>query len=112
MDINIVKIIISLFLILTVTTLAKKVPALAGLIAVMPLTGALILFWVAFENKENYQLMTEFSKSALLGLVPTIIFFLVAFVCFKYRISIFLSLFLSFSSWVFSAIIHQWILKR
>ncbi len=112
MEINILKIIISLTLIITVSWLSKKIPSLAGLIAVMPLTGALILFWVAFENRGDYDTITCFTKSALFGLIPTIIFFLTAYICFSYRLSIILSIFLSFSCWLFSAIIHQWILNR
>ena len=38
-------------IILAVTALGKKVPVTAGLITVMPLTGALALVWMYFENR-------------------------------------------------------------
>jgi len=46
-----IKIIISLIVIVAATAIAKKLPSAAGLIGVMPLTGALVLVWVYLENK-------------------------------------------------------------
>ena len=49
----------------------------------MPLTGAMVLVWLYIENRGDSVIMVNFAKGALRGLVPSILFFLVAFICFK-----------------------------
>ena len=41
-----IKIIISLIVIVAATAVGKRLPSAAGLIGVMPLTGAIVLVWV------------------------------------------------------------------
>lgn len=105
------KVIISIVIILIATAIAKKYPSAAGLIGVMPLTGALVLMWVYMENKGNSEVMQAFAKGALWGILPSILFFLVALICFKKQIPLPGVLALSFGVWLIAAIIHQWILK-
>jgi uncharacterized membrane protein (GlpM family) len=106
-----IKTFISVILILVATAIAKKFPSVAGLIGVMPITGALVLVWVYIENKGNTTVMQEFTKGALWGILPSILFFLVAFLCFKKQISLPFVLVSSFGVWIGAAIIHQWILR-
>jgi len=106
-----VKIIISVIIILAATAIGKKVPSLAGLIGVMPLTGALVLVWVYLENKGDTQIMQEFTKGALWGILPSILFFLVALVCFKKLLPLPIVLASSFGIWLAAAFVHQWLLK-
>jgi uncharacterized membrane protein (GlpM family) len=73
----------------------------------MPLTGALVLIWVYIENDGRYDTMQAFTKGALWGILPSIVFFLVAFVCFKERLSLPTTLLASFLSWCLAAVIHQ-----
>jgi len=47
------KIVISIIILLVATAIAKKFPSAAGLIAVMPLTGALVLVWVYLSLFNN-----------------------------------------------------------
>ena len=61
----IIKTLLSLCIILIATGIGKKFPSLAGLIGVMPLTGALVLVWVHLENKGNPDVMLPFAKGAL-----------------------------------------------
>ena len=106
-----IKIIISVAIILVATGIAKKFPSLAGLIAVMPLTGALVLVWVYLENSGNPQVMQAFAKGALWGILPSILFFLVAFLCLKKEVSLPLLLAASFGVWLIAAFIHQWLTR-
>lgn len=106
-----IKIIFSLSIIVGATMMAKKLPATAGLIGVMPLTGALTLVWVYLENKDNPNVLQEFSLGALFGLLPTLLFFLTAFVCFKKHLTLPMVLAASFGAWLAAAAIHQWLLK-
>lgn len=106
-----IKVIISVTIILTATAIGKKLPSTAGLIGVMPLTGALVLVWMYLENKGDPNVMQEFAKGALWGILPSILFFLVAFVCFKKQLPLPLVLVSSFGVWIAAAFVHQWMLK-
>lgn len=106
-----VKVIISVAIILTATAIGKKLPSTAGLIGVMPLTGALVFIWMYLENKGDPNVMQEFTKGALWGILPSILFFFVAFVCLKKQLPLPLVLVSSFGVWVVAAFLHQWILK-
>ena len=102
------KVTLSIVIILVATAIAKKFPSAAGLIAVMPLTGALVLVWVYLENKGNTEVMQAFAKGALWGILPSILFFLVALLCFKKQVSLPGVLASSFGIWLLAAIVHQW----
>ena len=106
-----VKVAVSIVVILVATGIAKKLPSTAGLIGVMPLTGALILVWVYLENKGNAEVMQIFTKGALWGILPSILFFLVALFCFKKQVSLPGVLASSFGIWLLAAIVHQWVLR-
>ena len=105
------KIILSIAIILIATAVAKKLPTTAGLVGVMPLTGALVLVWVYLENKGDPGIMQNFTKGALWGILPSILFFLVAILCFKKHFSLPIVLFLSFGSWLVAAVVPQGILE-
>ena len=50
-----IKIIISLIVIVAATAIGKRLPSAAGLIGVMPLTGALVLVWVLLSLSQVSQ---------------------------------------------------------
>ena len=105
------KILFSIAIILGATAVAKRYPSLAGLIGVMPLTGALVLVWVYLENRGDQLVMVSFAKGALWGMLPSLLFFLVAFFCFKKGFSLPLVLGSSFLVWLTAAGVHQALLK-
>jgi len=84
---------------------------LATVIGVMPLTGALVLVWLYLENKGDPVMMQDFTRGAIWGILPSILFFLVALFCFKRNLSLPVVLIFSFAAWTGAAIIHQWLLK-
>jgi uncharacterized membrane protein (GlpM family) len=102
---------ISLGVILAATAIGKRLPSAAGLIGVMPITGALILVWMYLENKGNPAIMQEFTKGALWGILPSILFFVVALFCFKKHFSLNSVLEASFGAWLAAALMHQWLLR-
>lgn len=106
-----IKVSISLFVIVAATAIGMKLPSAAGLIAVMPLTGALVLVWVYLENNGDPQTMQNFVKGAQWGILPSLLFYLVAFFCFRKHLPLSIVLTASFGAWLGAAIIHQWILK-
>ncbi len=106
-----IKIALSLIIILVATGIAKKLPSLAGLIGVMPLTGALVLVWVYLENKGDPRIMQTFAKGALWGILPSILFFVAALLCFRKGFPLALVLCAGFGVWLAGAAVHQWCLK-
>jgi uncharacterized membrane protein (GlpM family) len=106
-----IKVALSVGIILVATAIAKRFPSIAGLIGVMPLTGALILGWIYFENNGDPQVMQGFVKGALWGILPSVLFFLVAFFCLRKELSLTTVLVASFAAWLMAAFVHQWALK-
>ena len=60
-----IKLAISVAVILAATGVARKFPSIAGLISVMPLAGALILAFVYYENKGDWQVMQGFTRGEI-----------------------------------------------
>ena len=106
-----IKALLSVAVIFVATAVGKKLPSTAGLIGVMPLTGALVLVWMYVENKGAPAIMQDFTKGALWGILPSILFFVVALFCFKKHCSLPIVLVSSFGVWLVAAFVHQWILK-
>jgi len=108
----VIKLLISVCVIAFCAQIGRKLPTLAGLIAVMPLTGLIVLVWLYRENPGNFDLMTEYTKGALWGIVPSVLFFLVAFICFRRHLPFWLVLCASFAVWLIGAFVHQWLLGK
>jgi len=106
-----IKLLISVCVIAFCAQIGRRLPTLAGLIAVMPLTGLIVLVWLYLDNPGNFNLITEYTKGALWGILPTILFFLTAFLCFHKKLSLWIVLCASFAVWLVAAFIHQLLLK-
>ena len=105
-----IKAVVSLAVIISATAIGKKWPSAAGLIGVMPLTGALVLVWMYRENKGDPKIMDKFTRGALWGILPSILFFLAAFFCFRKNLPLPVVLISSFGVWLGAAFVHQWLL--
>ena len=108
----VIKLLISVCVIAFCAGIGRRLPTLAGLIAVMPLTGLIVLVWLYLDNPGNFNLMTEYTKGALWGIVPSVLFFLVAFVCFRRHLPLWIVLCASFAVWIIGAFVHQWLLTK
>ena len=106
-----IKVALSVIIILAATAIGKRLPVTAGLIGVMPLTGALVLVWIYLESDGDAGIMQQFAKGALWGIVPSILFFAVALLCFKRGLPLSIVLVSSFGAWLGAALVHQWLLK-
>jgi len=106
-----IKLLISVCVIAFCAQIGRRLPTLAGLVAVMPLTGLIVLIWLYLDNPGNFNLMAEYTKGALWGIVPSVLFFLVAFICFHKKLSLWIVLCASFAVWLVAAFIHQLLLK-
>ena len=108
----VIKLFISLCIITLCTQIGRKLPTLAGLIAVMPLTGLIVLIWLYLDNPGNLNLIADYTKGALWGIVPSVLFFLVAFLCFQRRMSLWIVLCASFKVWIVEEFIHQFFINK
>jgi len=108
----IAKLLISLGVIIFCTQIGRRIPALAGLVAVMPLTGLIVLMWLYWDNPGDFGLMRDYTKAALWGILPSILFFAVVLFCFRRQFPFWLVLCAGFAVWVIAALIHQWLLNR
>ena len=106
-----IKMAISLVIIVAASELAKKIPSAAGLIGVMPLTGALVLAWVYIDSAGDARIMEQFARGALWGILPSVLFFAAALVCFKRGMPLGTTLAAGFASWLSAGILHQLLLK-
>ena len=105
------KLSISIAIIVFCSQVGRKFPSFAGLIATMPLTGLLILIWLYSDNPGDHNLMINYTRGALWGIVPSVLFFLAAFLCFRKQLSLPLVLSAGFGVWLIGAFCHQWLLK-
>jgi uncharacterized membrane protein (GlpM family) len=108
---TLLKIALSMVIIFIATAVSKKLPSTAGLIAVMPLAGALVLVWVYIENKGDPQVMQGFTIGALWGILPSILFYFAALFCFKRQLPLSIVLPVSFAAWFIAALVHHWFLR-
>ena len=107
-----IKLLISVIIIVFCTQIGRKLPTLAGLIAVMPLTGLIVLVWLHTDNPDNFNIVIDYTKGALWGILPSVLFFLTAFICFRKHLSLWIVLSASFAVWLIAAFFHQWLLHK
>lgn len=107
----IIKVLITVCVIVLCEQIGRKWPSLAGLIAVMPLTGLLVFVWLYMDNPGDFGMMTGYARGALWGIVPTVLFYIVAFSCLRKHLSMWVVLCTSFAIWFVAALVHQWLLK-
>ncbi|HOO40797.1 MAG TPA: DUF3147 family protein [Syntrophales bacterium] len=107
----VIKITLSLAIILLAVGIGKKFPSLGGLIAVMPLTGLIVLLWLYSDTAGDPVTMQNYTKGALFGIIPTILFFAVALIGFRREWGLPAVLVASFGTWFVAAFFHQWFLK-
>jgi uncharacterized membrane protein (GlpM family) len=106
----IVKLLISVALIILCTQIGRKFPSLSGLIATMPVLSVIILVWIYSDNPGNLKLMEDYTRAALWGILPSVLFFVAAYICFLNHYSVGVALGAGFSMWLIGAFVHQWLL--
>jgi uncharacterized membrane protein (GlpM family) len=106
-----IKLIITVAIIIFCSHIGRKAPVLAGLIATAPITTLIVLLWLWNADTGNFKLMTDYITGVLWGIIPTILFFITAFFCFKKQFTILPTVAVSSVIWLISAAVHQFILK-
>jgi hypothetical protein len=106
-----VKLIVTNLVIIGCVQLGKKFPAIAGLVATMPITTLAVLLWLHAERPSDNKLLTDYTCGVLWGIVPTALFFGSTMICLKRGLPLNMTLFLSFAVWFLVAALLQWALK-
>ena len=107
----VVKLFIAVLIIVFCTQIARIRPTLAGLIAVMPLTGLLVMLWIYGDCEGNPVRMSQYTLGAVWGILPSIMFFGSAYVCFRRGLSLGWVLGVSLIVWILAALVHQYFLR-
>ncbi len=102
-----IKLLLTNLIIVACVLVGKRHPGLAGLIATMPLTSLIVLLWLHSDNPGNYSLLTDYTAGVLWGIIPTILFFAVAYLMFRRQVPVFLAVGAGFTVWLAGAIVHQ-----
>jgi len=105
------KIVISVIIILAAVAIGKKIPSLGGLISVMPLAGVLVMVFLYSDTGGDPQIMKEYTKGALWGILPALLFYVAALWGFSKNFSLPVVLGIGFTVWLVSAALHQWLMK-
>jgi lipid-A-disaccharide synthase-like uncharacterized protein len=107
---TLLKLALSLAVILAAVQIGKWRPSLAGLIATMPLTGLLVFAWLYLDNPERPELLAGYAKGAVFGSLPSILFFLTAFIALQQGLSFWAAAGLGMAVWLAGAAVHQYFL--
>ena len=100
------KILATAIIIVLVSEIAKVNERIGGLVAAMPLTTFLILFWMYYENVSENKISAHISYT-LLYLIATVPMFLIFPYClnkFGFWVTIFISIFVTL---IFTLLVHQ-----
>ncbi|MCU0587809.1 MAG: DUF3147 family protein [Syntrophobacteraceae bacterium] len=106
-----IKLLITVAVITACTAMGRRYPSLAGLIATMPITTLLVLFWLHSESPDDRARLAAFTQGVVWGIVPSALFFITATWCFRKGIPFPTTLALSSGIWLAGAILHQLLLR-
>ncbi len=76
---------VSGILIALISTLAKNYPKWAALLTALPLMTFLSLIWIYWENK-NLEMLAQYTWDVFIWVIPSLIFFIAAYILFKKQI--------------------------
>ncbi len=105
------KLLLTNLVIVTCVQVGRRFPPLAGLVATMPITTPAVLLWLHSDNPGNSRLLADYAKGALWGIIPTFLFFAVAWLCLRRGIALPLTLTAAFGVWLGGAALHQWLVR-
>ena len=101
-----VKIVFTVLIVLGATELGKKLPSIAGLIATMPLTSLMVMIWLSIESPDKAQTMISYSSGAFWGVIPSMMFFGAASLCYQRGMALPSVIAISFVVWIAGAGVH------
>jgi len=107
----VVKVGVTLAVIALAAWLGKRTPTLGGLLATMPLTGVIVMLWLHAEKPGEPQLMIDYTKGALFGIVPSILFFVAVWLALRHGFPLWMVVPAGLAVWLLAAVLHQLALR-
>ena len=106
-----VKLIAANIIIVTCSLVGKRFPSLGGLIATMPITTLIVLFWLRADRPGDSRLLADFTGGVFWGIIPTLLFFGAAWCCLRRGLPLSLALTVGSGVWLLGAVVHQGLLR-
>jgi F0F1-type ATP synthase assembly protein I len=106
-----VKLVVSNLIIVSCVLIGRRFPSLGGLIATMPLTSLIVMIWIEADNPGNSRMLSDYSRGVLWGVLPTIAFFVTAYLCLRKGIAFPVVLVVAGAVWLAGALLHQYLLN-
>ena len=107
----VVKLGVTLAVIALAAWIGKRAPTLGGLLATMPLTGVIVMIWLHAEKPDDPKLMIDYTKGALFGIIPSILFFIAVWLALRQGFPMWMVVPAGFAVWVLAAVLHQLALR-
>ena len=107
----IIKIVISALLIASGSELAKKHIALAAILASLPLTSILIIFW-SYRETQDIQKIITLSQGIFWAVLPSLLFFLVLPLLLKSGMGFNLSMLIASVLMAIAYVVYSMILSK
>ena len=106
-----IKTLITVVVVVSVSEIAKRSSLLAGLIASIPLTSFLAFIWLFWETRDARKVI-DLSNSIILMVIPSFTFFIILSLALKTQISFTLSMVLATIStamayWLFIELLNK-----
>lgn len=105
------KLVASNLIIVSCVLIGRRFPSLGGLIATMPLTSLIVMIWLEADNPGNPRLLSDYIRGVLWGILPTIAFFVTAYLCLRKGIAFPVALAIAGAFWMAGALLHQYLLR-
>jgi uncharacterized membrane protein (GlpM family) len=106
-----VRVAITVVIIVIFVQVGRRLPTLGGLLATMPLTSVIVLIWLRTDCPDDPGLLTRYAQGAFWGIIPSLVFFGVTYLCFRREMTFPAVLTVGFAAWLVGAAVHQWFLK-
>ncbi len=99
----------SIAIILLIAVLRERSRTLAAILVTMPINVPLGLWLIASSTETDTKVMTEFMRSALLSLIPSVLWLLIVFVTLRAGWTIWQAIGTGYGVWVVLIAIMFWL---
>jgi hypothetical protein len=105
------KLLLANLVIITCAIIGRSRPSLAGLIATMPLTSLVVLFWLHHDRPADTRGQAGYVAGVFWGVLPTLFFFGIAWLQLRRGATLPAALATGTIAWLAGAICHQQLLR-
>lgn len=106
-----IKVLITAMVIVAVSEVAKRHQPLAAILASLPLTSILAMFWL-YRDSRSEELIVELSQQIFWALLPSLLFFIILPWMFKWGLRFELAIGASMIVMILGYMFYAWVLGR